>query len=186
MMMVLDSQLSTQAMQLRAHINGYALDVQLATLPEVLTLQGERLNDLAQRASSKTNGTFEVSQTSDPKVFTAREDLFTEAGVVIKATMLPSSIALLSSEAVQLGGTAVTQATGIMFARFNEDTAATAISALQASIRATGDGSLTVLRSAHTAGSPWGDIAADPLTREIKRQFDPHHILNPGRFLGGI
>jgi glycolate oxidase FAD binding subunit len=33
----------------------------------------------------------------------------------------------------------------------------------------------------------WG--AAPPavsLMREIKRRFDPHHLLNPGRFVGGI
>ncbi|CAN5501071.1 FAD-binding oxidoreductase [soil metagenome] len=186
MLAVLDSQLSTQAMQLRADADGYALDVQLATLPEVLTLQGERLVEFARRAAPKTSGAFGALQILDSKLFAAREELFAEAGVVIKATMLPSAVAALSSEVVRLGGTAVTQATGIMFARFSEDKAATAISALRASIRVAGDGSLTVLRSAQGAISTWGDLIADPLTREIKRQFDPNSILNPGRFLGGI
>ena len=47
MMKVLDSQLSVQAMQVRASAEGFALDVQLAALPEVLTLQVEALERLA-------------------------------------------------------------------------------------------------------------------------------------------
>jgi glycolate oxidase FAD binding subunit len=33
----------------------------------------------------------------------------------------------------------------------------------------------------------WGpDRGTLPLMREIKRQFDPNRILNPGRFVGNI
>ena len=47
MMKVLDSQFSTQAMQIRANAEGYALDVELATLPEVITAQTGALDRLA-------------------------------------------------------------------------------------------------------------------------------------------
>jgi glycolate dehydrogenase FAD-binding subunit len=188
MMQVLDSQLSTQAMQLRAGAEGYALDIELATLPEVLAVQIEALDRLAAKS-----GPFdETARLRDCKTFEARQELFTAAGgVVIKATMLPSRIATLSSDVVRLGGSAVSQATGIMFARFSEEAASTALPSLRARVDAAGDGTLTVLRTPEGplsawANSPLGAEKAPALMREIKRQFDPNRTLNPGRFIGGI
>jgi glycolate oxidase FAD binding subunit len=31
-----------------------------------------------------------------------------------------------------------------------------------------------------------GDPALLELTRSLKRRFDPHGVLNPGRFMGGV
>jgi glycolate oxidase FAD binding subunit len=101
-------------------------------------------------------------------------------------TMLPAAIAALSTDVVRRGGSAVTQATGIMFARFSEDAAAKALPSLYASVHAAGDGSLAVLRASEPPLPPWGGEAASRLMREIKRQFDPNRVLNPGRFIGGI
>ena len=185
MMKVLDSQLSVQAMQFRAGVEGFALDVQLATLPEVLALQIEALDQLAKNAAGKSESSDGSSQ------FVVREKLFAAAGdVVIKATMLPSAIATLSSDVVRLGGSAVTQANGVMFARFSEESAAQALPSLYAYVDAAGDGSLTVLRAPRPlpawARPPWGEVRIPALMDEIKRQFDPGRILNPGRFVGGI
>jgi glycolate oxidase FAD binding subunit len=49
-------------------------------------------------------------------------------------------------------------------------------------------GSLMVLKQpSETTLDCWGTLPDSvPLMREIKRQFDPERILNPGRFLGGI
>jgi glycolate oxidase FAD binding subunit len=107
-------------------------------------------------------------------------------GVIIKVTMLPSAVAALSTDVVRRGGSAVTQATGIMFARFSEDAAAQALPGLYAYVDAAGDGSLAVWRAAEPAVPARGGEPAPPLMREIKRQFDPNRVLNPGRFLGGI
>jgi glycolate oxidase FAD binding subunit len=190
MMKVLDSQLSTQAIQLRASAEGYALDVQLATLPEVLTLQIAALERLA-RSVAGTSGSFAVSP-GRPNPFTASEELFAlTGGLVIKATMLPSDIAKLSADVMRLGGSAVTQATGIMFARFSEVAAAQALPDLYGYLDAASRGSLTVVRApTHPlpawANPPWGAEQVPALMREIKRRFDPNRILNPGRFIGGI
>ena len=190
MMKVLDSQMSVEAMQTRANSDGYALDIKLATLPEVLTLQIEALERLATLVMGK-DGHLNFPQLPDADPFAAREELFTEpGGVVIKATTLPSAVASLSSDVVRLGGSAVTQATGIMFARFSEEVAAQALPSLYAYVDAAGDGSLTVLRAPRPlpawATPPWGEERIPALMREIKRQFDPERTLNPGRFVGGI
>jgi len=53
-----------------------------------------------------------------------------------------------------------------------------------------GEGSLVVLEAPHTVKTRvdvWGPAGnALGLMQELKRQFDPHKILNPGRFVGGI
>ncbi|HEU5322944.1 MAG TPA: FAD-binding oxidoreductase, partial [Methylomirabilota bacterium] len=43
-------------------------------------------------------------------------------------------------------------------------------------------------REVREAVDPWGPVAepALALMRDLKRQFDPHGVLNPGRFVGGI
>ena len=91
---------------------------------------------------------------------------------------------------MKLGGSAVTQATGIMFARFSEEVAAQALPSLYASVDAAGDGALTVLRAPRPLPAwtrpPWGEGRVPPLMGEIKRQFDPARTLNPGRFVEGI
>jgi glycolate oxidase FAD binding subunit len=177
LMLVLDSKLSTQAMQLRAGAAGYALDVELATLPESMTIQLAVLDQFGQRLGL-------ASVASPLNVFKAREQLFAaEGGVIIKATMLPSVIAKLCAEVVQLGGTAVAQAAGILFARFDGDEV---LSGLERTVKAAGDGSITVLRALQPSVASWGTEKASPLSVEIKRQFDPNRILNPGRFLDGI
>ena len=178
---ILNSQLSTQAMQLRTRADGYALDVQLATLPEALTLQLAVLKELSTQAALDTCWS-ENSET----IFTTREQLLDESGgLVIKATMLPSAIGQLTTEVVKLGGTAVTQATGIMLARFSEDAQA-ASPELLALVRTAGNGSITVLRRSNPSTSPWRVEQASPLAATIKAQFDPNRTLNPGRFLDGI
>jgi glycolate oxidase FAD binding subunit len=186
MLKILDSQMSVQAMQVRASREGYALDVQLATLPEAIALQLDALQRLAQNIAG-ISAPVEFSQTNRAVPFAAREQMLAPGGgVVMKATMLASAIAKLSSEVVRLGGCAVTQATGIMFARFTEDVAADALASLRADVEAAGGGSLTVLRAPHPIPAWATQPAGAALMREIKRRFDPNQVLNPGRFVGGI
>jgi glycolate oxidase FAD binding subunit len=53
-----------------------------------------------------------------------------------------------------------------------------------------GEGNLVVLQApsmVKTHVDVWGPVGSGlGLMQELKRQFDPHKILNPGRFVGGI
>lgn len=171
LMKVLDSQLSVQAMQLRASAAGFALDVELASIDEVMRQQWDLLNSFAGGAG-----------VSPENVFGARERLLTGGGVMVKVTMLPSAIARFSAEVARLGGEAVAQGTGIMVARVAD---ASAVQRLHEVVAAESDGALTVLRGADGLGvlPSAGDAAA--LMREIKRRFDPRGTLNPGVVVGG-
>ena len=85
---------------------------------------------------------------------------------------------------------------GVLFAAVpagaGAEAAAALIGALRSALpRATGGhGSLTVPHAApalHRHGvDPWGEVPGLPLMRAVKDAFDPHRVLSPGRFAGGI
>jgi glycolate oxidase FAD binding subunit len=180
LMKILDSHLSTQSLQLRSTSNGFSLDVCLATLPEVIRDQASSLSKLAHSVQ------LEASE-SDPDVWNARQERFDQAEhFVIKATMLPSDISQIAATIRTLGGTAVTQATGIMTATI-PGAASSPLKQLREKLEAIG-GSLTVLHHPTHATPVVSTVPSDTLTlmRELKHRFDPNRILNPGRFLGGI
>ena len=177
---ILDSDLSTQSLQLRATASQFNLDVRLATLPEVIQDQASCLVGLAQGAR------LSVTEES-PDVWQIRQELFDhKESYVVKATMLPSDISQVAATIRGFGGTSVTQATGIMTASVPAS-ASTQLSRLREQLEAI-HGSLTVLHSPFNAAPVASSLPADtlPLMREIKHRFDPSRILNPGRFLGGI
>src|SRR5260370_29353623 len=180
LMKVLDSHLSTQSLQLRSSSSGFALDVRLATLPEVIRDQASSLSKLAESVQ------VEASE-SDSDVWNARQELFDQAEYfVAKATMLPSDISSIAATIHTLGGTSVTQATGIMTASIPA-AASSQLPHLRKRLEAIG-GSLTVLHHPAQASPVASTVPSDtlPLMRELKHRFDPNRILNPGRFLGGI
>ena len=168
MMKVLNSQLSVEAMQLRANANGYALDIQLACMDEVMRAQLGALDALAG-----------VSGTLGLDVFSARQRIFETNGAVAKLTMLSSHIAKVSAAVVRLGGESVAQASGILLARVPGVADLDRLRELLPP-----EGSLTVLRAADGLGMrpPVGTSAA--LMQEIKRRFDPKGTLNPGVVVG--
>jgi glycolate dehydrogenase FAD-binding subunit len=180
LMKILDSHLSTQSLQLRASSSGFALDVRLATLSEVIRDQASSLSKLAGSVQLE-------ALDSDSDVWNARQEHFDQAEhFVVKATMLPSDISLLAATIHTLGGTSVTQATGIMTASIPA-AASSQLERLREKLESIG-GSLMVLHHpAHTI-SVASTVPPDtlPLMRELKHRFDPNRILNPGRFLGGI
>lgn len=168
LMKVLDSQLSVQAMQLRAGASGYGLDVQLTCMDEVMRAQLGVLDGLAGRAGK-------IGQ----EVFGARQEIFAREGVVAKLTVLPSKIPALAAEIVRLGGEAVAQASGIVLAQLPELAALAPLRELLPP-----ESSLTVLRAADGIGvlPPMGTAAG--LMQEIKQGFDPKSTLNPGLGVG--
>jgi glycolate oxidase FAD binding subunit len=179
---LLHQQLSTLSMQLRGTSEGFHLDIQLASLPEVLHSQADLLESLA-----RVEGLAMESATA--AIWDARQQQFAHFhfnDFVCKATMLPSEIASFAERVRSLGGESVTQATGIMTAGFPA-AAAEHLPHLRRELEAAG-GSLMVLKQPVEGKLDcWGTLPDSlPLMREIKRRFDPEAVLNPGRFLGGI
>jgi glycolate oxidase FAD binding subunit len=180
LMKLLDSHLSRQSLQLRCSASGFNLDVRLATLPEVIRDQASSLSKLAQSVQ------LEASE-ANSDVWNARQEHFDQTEhLIVKATMLPSNISHIAATIHTLGGTSVTQATGIMTASIPTP-ASSQLEPLRKQIEATG-GSLTVLRNPSNTSTVASTMPADTLSlmRELKHRFDPNRILNPGRFLGGI
>ena len=178
MLAMLHAQLSTVAIQLRGGADGFDLDIQLASLPEVLESQAGALGVLAQGEGIRLRAAAD-------EAWNARQRQL-DADVVCKGTMLPSEIARFAERVRGLGGESVTQAGGIMIAGFPV-AAAGQLMELRRELEE-GGGSLMVLKQPEeTRLDCWGTLPDSlPLMREIKRRFDPERVLNPGRFLGQI
>jgi glycolate oxidase FAD binding subunit len=180
---ILDSHLSTQSLQLRSTNDGFNLDVRLATLPEVIHTQASSLSALALSLHLSVAD-------EDPNVWIARQQLFDhQASFVIKATMLPTDIPRIAATIRDLGGTSITQATGIMTATLPAS-ASSQLTSLREHLGSL-HGSLTILHSPDSPADATPIASTSPtdtlpLMRELKHRFDPNRILNPGRFLGGI
>jgi len=177
---ILDSHLSTQSLQLRSTTDDFHLEVRLATLPEVIHTQASSLTALAQSLH------LSIAE-HDPNVWTARQQFFDQtASCLIKATMLPTDISSITATIRNLGGTSITQATGIMTASIPAS-ASSQLTSLREQLEAI-HGSLTILHTPADATPVASSSPTDtlPLMRELKHRFDPNRILNPGRFLGGI
>ncbi len=180
LLQLLDSHLGAQSIQLRTVGDSFGLDIQLGALPEVLKGQSTLLFEMAQTAK------LSVEEASN-EVWNSRQLLFADSnGFTIKAAMLPSNIARFTSVIHSLGGSAVTQATGMMTA-FLPEGSEEAIAQLRREFISSG-GSLVILHQPAGADVDlWGPPPSSfPLMQRIKEEFDPNCILNRGRFLGGI
>ncbi len=180
MLDLLHQQLSTLSIQLRGTAEEFHLDIQLASLPEVLHTQADLLESLARIEGLSV-------ERANETVWDARQQQLAHSNdFVCKATMLPSEIAPFSERVRSLGGESVTQATGIMMAGFPA-AAAGHLPQLRRELEAA-SGSLMILKQpAESKLDGWGTLPDSfPLMQEIKRRFDPEGVLNPGRFLGGI
>jgi glycolate oxidase FAD binding subunit len=177
MMKLLHGQLSTVAVQIRGTVEGFVLDAKLASLAEVVESQAAVFEALAR-------GEGLTSAPADDAVWQARQHLM-DRDFVVKATMLPTDVARFAERIHAEGGESVTQATGIMFAGLPAG-AADGLKALRRDLEEA-HGTLMVLSQPGSALDCWGTLPDSfPLMREIKRQFDPDGVLNPGRFLGHI
>ncbi|MFB9800570.1 FAD-binding oxidoreductase, partial [Streptomonospora salina] len=81
---------------------------------------------------------------------------------------------------------------GVLFAALPAAAGAATVGAVARSLRAGLDGAVTVARAApglaDDGAEPdrWGDVPGLDLMRAVKQRFDPHRLLAPGRFTGGI
>jgi glycolate oxidase FAD binding subunit len=178
MLKLLHAQVSTVAIQLRGTAGGFNLDIQLASLAEVLHTQAAAVEEMAQSEELSSRG-------AGDEVWDARQARLA-GDIVCKGTMLPAEVARFVERVRRLGGESVTQGTGIMIAGFPASAAA-GLLLLRREMEEAG-GSLMVLKQpAETKIDCWGMLPDSfPLMREIKRRFDPQGILNPGRFIGQI
>ncbi|QHN03275.1 FAD-binding oxidoreductase [Granulicella sp. WH15] len=180
LLQILDSHLSTERLQVRGGGDGFFLDLGLVAMPDVLLDQTNAVTAMAEKLGL-------VASEASSAEWDARQALFDRAdGVLAKATMMPSDIAHFSAAVRELGGDCVTQAVGVM-------TLSVPVSATDQVVHLRQQleakrGSLTILRQPDEAViEPWGTLPDTmPLMRAIKQRFDPQHILNPGRYLGGI
>ncbi len=180
LLVLLDSQLNIQSMQLRTDVAGFALDVRVAAHPAVLSSQQDGLAGVAESMGLR-------AEASAGQEWAAREQIFAPSAFVFKATMLPTEIAAAAQAILDLGGSTVVQATGILMGNLPGFSSPHRLASLRARLEAVG-GSLTVLQApSKTDFDRWGTLPGSlPLMRAVKQQFDPHGILNPGRFLGEI
>jgi glycolate oxidase FAD binding subunit len=178
MLKLLHAQVSTVAIQLRGTAAGFELDVQLASLAEVLHTQAAALEAMAQSEGLRSRGAAD-------DVWSARQQQMTHE-FVCKGTMLPSEIARFAERVRGLGGKSVTQGTGIMIAGFPAG-AADGLMKLRGEMEQASGSMMVLKQPAESKLDCWGTPPDSlPLMRQIKSRFDPEGILNPGRFLGRI
>jgi glycolate oxidase FAD binding subunit len=186
---LLDSQLTPSSVQLRLNAHQCALDVKVAAPPECM-------NDHFAKIK-KIFGATELHP-SDQIVWQSRQELHDSAGeLVLKISTLPSDICKLASELRDWAAKKNTniaidaQATGLVTLALETEPAKACalIDHLRGRLRSSG-GSVVALQVPNALRSTldvWGcESNALPLMKEIKRRFDPHRILNPGRFVGNI
>ena len=185
---ILDAQITPTSVQLRVQEGECALDVRVASLPAHLEEWGARLNQLAAglRVVAAAEG-----------VWNARERLFNHAGsIVLKISIPPTELCILSQEfqrvpEAELKISSVAQAQGLMTisAAGAEQNLVEFIHRLRERVRPFA-GSVVVQQlpdDLRNRIDVWGSTSNPlPLMQEIKRQFDPDRLLNPGRFVGGI
>jgi glycolate oxidase FAD binding subunit len=185
---LMDSQMTPSSVQLRVSKHECALDIRIAVLPECHEEYATRLQ--------KVFGQIAVTESAET-VWQARQQLFDQSdAVVLKVSVLPSEICAVSSELQQWAVAAgldiaiVAQATGLMTVALNPASETVSlVERLRAKLVDSG-GSAVVLQITDRLRESievWNcNSNALPLMREIKRRFDPHRILNPGRFVGNL
>jgi glycolate dehydrogenase FAD-binding subunit len=191
LLQIQDSKFAHTALQLRidSEAGTPELDILFEGTVAGIDAQEQQLRKLAPSAK------IELSS-DDP--WQLRQALWADANSAIaKISVLPSEIADAVRSVQQTSSSnscrwaAVIQAIGIGALRLSShggQSIHSALTALRSSLESR-SGSLVLLRRVQNlpAFDAWGTTAdAQGLMSAVKQQFDPKHILNPGRFVGGI
>jgi glycolate oxidase FAD binding subunit len=184
---ILRESMSLEQMQLRNETLAFALDLQFASLPEVLTEHERRLRTLTPLPVE--------SAAND--IWLTREHLFANpAATILKITALPTKLAALTAGFAQLAqqpdhtAHCLADPVGIVTAAVTAPPATLAqiVEDLRARLANTG-GAVVVLQRGKLPSETdaWGTPpAALEIMRNIKQEFDPANLLNPGKFIGGM
>ncbi|MGA8233208.1 MAG: FAD-binding oxidoreductase [Candidatus Acidiferrales bacterium] len=186
-----DSNLSYTALQVRANGEGnYRLDLLWEGTPEGIAAQDRELRSITADL-----------QSADPSgCWSTRQSLWEERGrprAVVKISVLPMDLAnfcaaVESCKAAQsIWWELIFQSLGVGLLRIEGDESQLVDTLTRLRPHAEkSSGSLVVLSAPlgiKRRIDSWGDPGdALPLMRAVKQQLDPHGILNPGRFVGGI
>ncbi len=177
------SHLLSEGLQVRGDSKGFTLDIQLNAHPDAK--QSELLAEMIRSHKLSLID-------AESHVWHARELLFAkEECFTLKATMLPASVCTIADYLARCGARSVIQANGIAFIEMPapDHNSVMHIERLEDMVEKEG-GAITILKNPvslkHDLDVILNKAATLPLMREIKRQFDPQRILNPGRFVGGI
>jgi glycolate oxidase FAD binding subunit len=187
---ILDAQLSPSCVQLCVCQGGCALDIRVAALPGCLDEYEKRIRNILGNVAIRESG---------EEVWNARQQLFDHKdALVLKVSALPSEVCPLATDLHQwtagegMDVELVAQATGLMMVAVHSaaDAASVALTErLRARVSKSGGSVVALQIPDRLRGTVevWGpDPGTFRLMREIKRRFDPGHILNPGRFVGDI
>ena len=183
----LAASLSIERMQLRNESTSFALDIELASLPEVLAEQEQNLRKLAQTLTLET---------AHAGVWQVREQLATAGETLLKITTLPARLSPLIAGFAQLSQfpdhsfRAVADPAGIVTVACTApaETLLKIIEELRERLRSTSGHCVVLNRGTLPPGvDAWGGTpAAIDVMRAIKQEFDPTCTLNPRKFVGGL
>lgn len=181
---VLKTGLSLEQMQLRTEALNFALDLQLASVPESLAEQEQQLRALAPSLSFES---------ADADIFSAREKLFGGNATVLKIMALSTKLAAIVAGVAALSqlpdyeAACVADPVGIVTVRLSTAPEQTRDIVADLRERLASSGGAVVTLENNAGLDPWGaSPAAIDVMRSIKQEFDPQRILNPGKFVGGI
>ncbi|HEY1964959.1 MAG TPA: FAD-binding oxidoreductase [Acidobacteriaceae bacterium] len=186
---LMDSLMVPSSAQLRISKKECALDVRIAGPAECLDEYGASLQTIL--------GGLPIAEPAT-NIWNVREQVFdNKQAVVLKISALPAEICSISAELLHWSFgdgrdvTVLAQATGLMTVALEAapEQVPLLVEKLRARVHEFG-GSLVVLQvpdALRGRVDVWGpDRGSGALMSEVKRQFDPGRILNPGRFVGNI
>jgi len=185
---LMDSQIVLSCVQMRVSGRECSMDVRVAGLPECFDEYAARIKDVFSK--------FDLRESTEG-AWAARQELFERKdALILKLSVLPDEICPLSAELRQWRSESteisiVAQATGLMMVSMTSapETAVALLNHLRERLGPSGSSAVVLCVPDQLRGKidVWGpDAGTLPLMREIKRQFDPNRILNPGRFVGNI